>query len=191
MNANNYQTQAARTLIDGPSFELHEWDAAVLLQTMAVVSISGEVAEHTKKGILHQHGVSCDMLVQRSADLGIAIDELFRLATLTNPTFQQPELDNTQLMLLWNAIGAAGESAEIAATVRQAIYTGDLDRDKLLKEIGDTAWYLAALCTKLNADFGDVLQANIDKLRERFPDGFSSKDSIARRDVKGDGANER
>lgn len=61
------------------------------------------------------------------------------------------------------------------------------ERDKWkrqAKELGDVLWYVAALCTKADLDMGEVMQGNIDKLRRRYPDGFSSEDSKRRVDVE-------
>lgn len=95
------------------------------------------------------------------------------------------DISNTDMMILWNALGLAGEAGEVAETVKKGIlHQHGLDRNKMKKELGDVAWYLAALCTKLDLDLGDVLAANIEKLKTRYPNGFSSADSIARSDVE-------
>lgn len=79
-----------------------------------------------------------------------------------------------EIMLVWNVLGLAGECGEVADLVKKAVFHDiGLDRDKLLKELGDVSWYLAGIATKLKAALGeDVLQPNIDKLKARYPDGF-------------------
>lgn len=52
------------------------------------------------------------------------------------------------------------------------------------KELGDVLWYVAALCTKFGFDMGDVMAVNIEKLKKRYPDGYNSRDSVARVDTK-------
>ena len=44
-------------------------------------------------------------------------------------------------------------------------------------------WYVAALCSKLDVSMSDVMDRNIAKLRQRYPDGYTSADSMARKDV--------
>lgn len=81
------------------------------------------------------------------------------------------------------ALGLAGESGEVADLVKKIRMQGhDLDtmRPKLLEELGDCAWYIALGCTVLDADMEDILQANIDKLMIRYPDGFEAERSINR-----------
>lgn len=94
------------------------------------------------------------------------------------------EMTNKHIMILWCAIGVSGESGEIAELVKKGIlHQHGLDEQKLSKEIGDCLWYLAGLCTILGIDMGQVMQENIDKLKLRYPNGFSSQDSITRKDI--------
>ena len=51
----------------------------------------------------------------------------------------------------------------------------NLDKDHLIKELGDRAWYLA---TALDVPLDTILQGNLDKLPKRYPDGFSINASI-------------
>lgn len=94
---------------------------------------------------------------------------------------------DAEIMLVWNAIGLAGEAGEVADTVKKAVFhQHGVDRDVLIKELGDVLWYVAALCTKLDVPMADVMARNIAKLRQRYPDGYSSADSKARKDVPHD-----
>ena len=96
-------------------------------------------------------------------------------------------LTDGDITLLWNALGLAGEAGEVAELVKKGIlHQHGLDHDRLKKELGDVLWYTAALCTRLGVDMSDVMQANIDKLYERYPDGFSARDSRRRVDTRGD-----
>jgi len=94
-------------------------------------------------------------------------------------------LSDADLLLVWNALGLAGEAGEVADLVKKGIlHQHGLDRDELKKELGDVLWYAAALCTRLGVDLSEVMQANIDKLIERYPDGFSTQDSRRRVDTR-------
>ena len=93
-------------------------------------------------------------------------------------------LTNSELMTIWNAIGLAGEAGEVCELVKKGIFhQHGLDREKIFKELGDLCWYLASLCTNLDIELGDVMAGNIAKLLTRYPNGFSSADSMARRDI--------
>jgi NTP pyrophosphatase (non-canonical NTP hydrolase) len=89
-----------------------------------------------------------------------------------------------EIMFVWNALGLAGEAGEVADTIKKAVFhRHGLDREKLIKELGDVLWYLAAICTKLDVSLNLVMDRNIAKLRERYPEGYSSEASKARVDV--------
>ncbi len=94
-----------------------------------------------------------------------------------------------QYMILWNVLGLAGEAGEVANLVKKGIcHQHGLDRDKVIDELSDVAWYLAAICSKLGISLSDVMQANIDKLSKRYGvEGYTSAQSINRTDDLPDG----
>lgn len=104
------------------------------------------------------------------------INEYKKLAMRT----LNPEIDKKELIL--NAsMGLCGESGEVIDLVKKHLFQGhDLDDEKLIKELGDVAWYLAEAATALNVDLSEILEKNIKKLENRFPDGFNSNRSINR-----------
>lgn len=87
--------------------------------------------------------------------------------------------------LLVNAVmGLCGESGECVDLVKKHLFQGhDLDRTRLMKELGDVAWYLAEAATALNVPLEEILQGNLDKLRSRYPEGFVAKRSRQREDA--------
>ncbi|MFR1480701.1 MAG: MazG nucleotide pyrophosphohydrolase domain-containing protein [Hydrogeniiclostridium mannosilyticum] len=50
----------------------------------------------------------------------------------------------------------------------------------MAKELGDIAWYLAVSADAIGYDLESILQMNVDKLRARYPDGFSMEQSLHR-----------
>lgn len=116
--------------------------------------------------------------------MGITPREYQWLASRTLIDAPDFAITDEQVMIVWNAIGLAGEAGEVCEMVKKGIFhQHGLDRDKMHKELGDVLWYVAALCTKFGFDMGDVMVANIEKLKERYPNGYNSADSIARQDV--------
>lgn len=82
-----------------------------------------------------------------------------------------------QALTCW-ALGLAGEAGEVADLVKKHAFHGHmLDRLGLFHELGDVAWYLAAVCEEMGWNLSDVLQANLDKLSARYPAGFSQERS--------------
>jgi NTP pyrophosphatase (non-canonical NTP hydrolase) len=93
-------------------------------------------------------------------------------------------ISDQDIMILWNAIGLGGEAGEVLDLCKKGIlHQHGLNRDELRKELGDVLWYVAALCSTAGIDMGDVMQHNIDKLRTRYPEGYTSADSQRRVDV--------
>lgn len=83
--------------------------------------------------------------------------------------------------LLEGALGITGEAGEVSDIIKKHIFHGhDLDIDALVKEIGDVCWYVALLCTAIGVDMSSVMEQNIEKLKTRYPEGFSSEASINR-----------
>lgn len=57
-----------------------------------------------------------------------------------------------------------------------------LDTEKVHKELGDVLWYVAVLARRIGSTLEDVAASNVEKLRKRYPEGFSSERSINRKD---------
>lgn len=92
----------------------------------------------------------------------------------------KPDSDYTdvEMMLVWCATGLAGEAGEVIDNVKKAVFhRHGIDRDKLSKELGDVAWYLAGVCSVLGLRLSDVMQQNVHKLLARYPEGYSSEAS--------------
>lgn len=83
--------------------------------------------------------------------------------------------------LINSVMGLCGESGEAIDIVKKWMAQGhELDKEHLAKELGDIAWYLAEAATALEIPLEDILQANIDKLKQRYPEGFETKRSQVR-----------
>lgn len=81
------------------------------------------------------------------------------------------------------AMGLCGESGEVCDIIKKHVFQGhkDLNKDKLIEEAGDVAWYLAMLATSLGVPLEEILQGNIDKLKKRYPgEGFEAERSVNR-----------
>ena len=95
-----------------------------------------------------------------------------------------PEL-NKRDVLINSVMGLCGESGEAIDIVKKWMAHGhELDKEHLAKELGDIAWYLAEAATALDMDMEEILRANIEKLKNRYPEGFSCERSRTR--LKGD-----
>ncbi|MBR3764804.1 MAG: nucleoside triphosphate pyrophosphohydrolase family protein [Clostridia bacterium] len=95
--------------------------------------------------------------------------------TLLNPDIPREDV------LLNALMGLCGESGEAIDLMKKHRFQGHpLDREKMIKELGDVAWYLAEAATGLGVDLSDILQRNLDKLHARYPMGFDTQRSQQR-----------
>jgi NTP pyrophosphatase (non-canonical NTP hydrolase) len=114
-------------------------------------------------------------------------NEYQRLAART--LLDKPEVMPTpeEMMIVWNAIGLAGEVGEVCEIIKKVIFHRhaftDEVRNKLIKELGDVSWYHAGILTKIKALLEDCMADNISKLESRYPNGFTSSDSINRKEI--------
>lgn len=77
--------------------------------------------------------------------------------------------------LLDAAAGLAEEAGEVLAHVRKHLMQGrPLDRDAVVKELGDALWCLAMVARAFDLPLSAVADANLEKLRARHPGGFSA-----------------
>ena len=104
-------------------------------------------------------------------------NEYQRLAMTTlNPALTKKDI------LINGVMGLCGESGEAIDIVKKHLHQGhELDREKLIKELGDIAWYLAETAYALDLELEVVLEQNIAKLKERYPEGFEAEKSMNRK----------
>ena len=89
-----------------------------------------------------------------------------------------PELSKKDV-LINSVMGLCGESGEAIDIVKKWLAHGhELDKEHLEKELGDIAWYLAEAATALDLPLESIFQANIDKLKKRYPEGFDTERSM-------------
>lgn len=104
------------------------------------------------------------------------VNEYQKLAMVT----LNPEL-NKKDVLINSVMGLCGEAGEAIDIVKKWMAQGhELDKAHLAKELGDIAWYLAEAATAIDMSLEDIFQANLDKLKKRYPDGFEIQKSLAR-----------
>lgn len=85
-------------------------------------------------------------------------------------------------MIINGVLGLAGEAGECADLVKKCFYQGHpLVTNHMAKELGDVAWYLAVTAYAIGYDLESIFQMNVDKLRNRYPEGFDSWRSLHRK----------
>ena len=106
----------------------------------------------------------------------MTINEYQQLALRTlNPQLSEKDV------LINGVMGLCGESGEVIDIVKKHLAQGhSLDKEKIAKELGDVAWYLAETAYAIGYQLEEILQMNIDKLKTRYPDGFDPEKSMNR-----------
>lgn len=109
----------------------------------------------------------------------MTINEYQQLALRT-----ESHTNNDLDRILQGVMGLAGESGECVDLVKKFIFQGhSLDSEHLMKELGDVAWYLALTADAIGYTLEEVLEANVKKLEDRYPDGrFEAGKSINRKE---------
>jgi NTP pyrophosphatase (non-canonical NTP hydrolase) len=78
-------------------------------------------------------------------------------------------------------LGIAGEAGEVADVIKKELGHGHpREAEKVAKELGDVLWYLAVLADEYGYSLSQIATMNIAKLKDRYPEGFSSTQSINR-----------
>lgn len=78
--------------------------------------------------------------------------------------------------------GLNGEAGECIDLLKKHEFQGHpFDRAKMIEELGDVLWYIAEAASGIGVPLEILARHNIDKLRKRYPEGFSSEKSIHRK----------
>lgn len=80
------------------------------------------------------------------------------------------------------AFGLAGEAGEVEDLIKKWIFHDtSMDKDHLKKEMGDVMWYFTLLALSFDFTLDEIMAANAEKLKARFPNGFNFHDANHRK----------
>ena len=71
---------------------------------------------------------------------------------------------------------------EVSGIMQKVFQGHEFDKEHMKKELGDCLWMIAEACEALDFDMDDVMQLNIDKLKARYPQGFTAENSLHRKE---------
>ena len=77
-------------------------------------------------------------------------------------------------------LGMASEVGELQGLYQKEFQGHEFEIDHIIEELGDCMWYIALTATAVGTTMEEVMERNIEKLKKRYPDGFSIMDSINR-----------
>lgn len=96
------------------------------------------------------------------------LNEYQSLCKLTAKKFENPEKE----ILTWG-LGIAGEAGDVASCIKKTFAHDNDQKAGIRENIGDTLWYAAMICNFFGWDMQEVLEENMEKLKKRFPNGFT------------------
>ena len=76
--------------------------------------------------------------------------------------------------------GVIGAATEVGELLEAFAILGKVDDVNLAEELGDVLWYFAVICDEKGITFNGIQQAVINKLRKRYPEGFTEHDALNR-----------
>lgn len=107
---------------------------------------------------------------------------IFLMQHVISDCEENPDSDKVAWMLE-GALGLSGEVGEVVDILKKSIFQGHpLDVRKVALELGDVMWYLALLAHSIGYNLDEVTKMNIEKLKNRYPNGFSTTDSLNRKE---------
>ncbi len=77
-------------------------------------------------------------------------------------------------ILTWG-LGIAGEAGDVASCIKKTFAHSNDQRAGIKENIGDTLWYVAAICNFFGWDLQEILKENTAKLKARYPKDFTEK----------------
>ena len=147
--------------------------SGAVMRKAGMKHIGTEPEKYEKLGIKYDAEV---YEIRNEHQKALTVNEYQKLAMTT----LNPKLDKKDV-LINGVMGLCGESGEAIDIVKKWLAQGhELDKERLAKELGDIAWYLAETAYALDIPLEKILQGNIDKLKKRYPEGFAADRSIHR-----------
>ena len=105
--------------------------------------------------------------------------DIYQMEAMRTCSFQYGEQDK---MMRHAVFGLCSESGEVAGILQKVFQGHDFDKEHFKKELGDCLWMIAEACTSVGTTLSEIASMNIQKLRERYPDGFDPEKSKNRKE---------
>lgn len=182
MDAKQYQKLASRTLLDKPIAPISDHDIMIVWNVIGLAGEVGEIAD-----LIVDDFCKKDLLSKEIGDAmwycsAIATKLWFDLGEIIeNDTLYDFSYMSKRDMALALCISVTN----ISELCKKGIFhRHDLDKEDVFRELVRVTNSLSALATINGLTLKCIMEDNINKLRERYPDGFSSEDSKKRIDVR-------
>lgn len=87
------------------------------------------------------------------------------------------KFDSKEKEILTWGLGITGEAGDVASCIKKTFAHDNDQRAGIKENIGDTLWYVAMICNFFGWNMDGVLQENVEKLKKRYPNGFTLEDA--------------
>ena len=74
-------------------------------------------------------------------------------------------------------LGIAGEAGDVASCIKKTFIHKNDQTAGIKENIGDSMWYIAMICNFFNWDMEEVLKENMEKLKKRYKEGFTTTEA--------------
>lgn len=174
MNLNKYVSDAVRTESRIEKVTLP--DIETFYAALQIFTLSGQILDMFKKNIFYGKEINWRNIESK----------MWKIEMDSQAGFADRETDLEIDPRIFHAlIGTATEATELMEALLANMDGATLDIFNILEEFGDINWYEAIAIDAANGEletfgFEDVLTTNIEKLRKRFPEKFTSEHAINR-----------
>ncbi len=102
-------------------------------------------------------------------------------ASRTEAPAKEIVIDPETARIIHAMLGFVTEAGEFADPIKRLLFYGKpLDITNMREELGDFLWYWVLGVSACGGDPIDIMQKNIDKLRVRFPQKFTTESALVR-----------
>jgi len=150
----------------------------MLINVLALYISAGQMLDQVKKHIFYRKDYNPDEFNHAWLTIRDAVEDIAG-APLSGDLHE--ETFDIDPRVFHSIIGIATESTELCEALYDVLLRkGELDVVNLLEENGDIHWYQAIMMDALGGDWEGIFNTNIEKLRARYPDKFTSDKAINR-----------
>lgn len=141
---------------------------------------SGQLIDMMKKNVFYGKPFSYEKINNEIDTITKNADFFDSLADISLYFRFPQEIHGIDPRIFHGIVGIITEAIELAEVAHKAVNGTAVDKVNLKEEIGDLAWYIFLLIDAVDGDWNDILTRNIEKLRTRYPEKFTSHHAINR-----------
>ena len=172
MNLNQYKEDAIRTESQIDEVKVN---SKLLINVLAMHIASGQMLDQIKKHVFYGKDYDADNFNHTYLTIRDAVEDV-----AGTPLSAGDDTFNIDPRVFHSIVGIATESTELCEALLATLLGQDLDVVNVLEENGDIHWYQAIMMDALDGDWEGIFNTNIEKLRARYPEKFTSEDAINR-----------